>query len=146
MSAVVTLRRLAARFVAEERGTATVELVVWIPFFMLMLFVIIDASTFYWRYTAMWDMTRDLARDISIGRYGIIGTETYTAVTASLNADVQQRLGGAFTAQLIDGGSFDPGLLVTADVRAMSIFNFFGTFLSDDPTVATYVRLHKEPF
>jgi len=139
-------RRILARFIADERGTATVELVVWIPFFLLMLLLIVDASVFYWRYTAMWDTTRDIARQISVGRYGLIGTTTVAAVSTAVNADVQARLGNQFTAQLIDGPTFDPALRVTANVGALSIFDFYGAFAASSPTIVTQVRLHKEPF
>lgn len=146
MSVAKAMRARWARFHADQRGTATVELVVWIPFFLLMLFVIVDASVFYWRYTAMWDTTRELARNISVGRYGIVGTETYDDVTLALDTEVKARLGSAFNAALIDGGSFDPALRVTADVSALSIFDFFGAFVANSPIIVTQVRLHKEPF
>lgn len=141
-----TKRPGIVRFVADERGTATIELVVWIPFFLLMLLLIVDASVFYWRYTAMWDATRDIARMISVGRYGVVGDATLAAVSAEINADVQARLGSQFTVTLLDIAGFDPALRVSANVGALSIFDFYGAFASESPTIVTQVRLHKEPF
>ncbi|MDT8343183.1 MAG: pilus assembly protein [Thermohalobaculum sp.] len=142
-------RRCASQFIVEERGTATIELVFWIPFFLLMLFVIIDASTFYWRYTMMWDVTRDLARQVSIGAFGAINSAT---TTPQLNTAVHGRMGPAFNATLIHDPIldpttvFDPAVRVSADISALSVFNFFGAFVDGDRQIVTQVRLHLEPF
>lgn len=139
------VKRGISAFVDDQRGAATVELLFWIPFFLLLLFFIIDVSVFYWRYTTMWDVTRDAARQLSIGRFGALSADPNAPAYDNVEAYVRQQLGAGFDVRLEDGGTFDPLLRVRARPSELSIFNVFGAFAGND-WIVSEVRLHKEPY
>jgi Flp pilus assembly protein TadG len=60
-------RILDSRFVRDERGTATIEMLIWTPLFLFLLFLTVDASILYWRHAEMWTAARDVARAVSSG-------------------------------------------------------------------------------
>ena len=61
------LGRLRARLTAED-GTATVEAVLWFPFFMLLLALIADASFLFHRQAQMLRAVQDANRAFSTGQ------------------------------------------------------------------------------
>ena len=59
-------RRLLS-FIRDERGVATIEFVLWVPPMLFMLLMITDASVLYLTYTDMFNVSRDVARRVSVG-------------------------------------------------------------------------------
>ena len=51
-----------ASFLLDDRGTATIEFVIWIPMIAMLLVLATDASTMYLTHTEMWTVARDTAR------------------------------------------------------------------------------------
>lgn len=78
-----SLRRLAGRFLADQRGSATIEFVLWIPVFAALLMLTADASITYLTATRMENAARDAARRVSIGQYDTASIVDY--VSAELN-------------------------------------------------------------
>lgn len=134
------LARSFGRFRNDERGAATVELVFWLPFFFFLFFVVVDASVFFWRYSAMWDVTRDLAREISIR--GEVDRRSPT-LSADIDNYVQSRLGTAYDADIVDVLAPDPGVQITVQVRSLTVLGFLGFFIPTDEVV-TAVRMRNE--
>lgn len=60
-------RKIRRRLMAEE-GSATVEAVLWFPFFMLLLAVIADASFLFHRQAQMLRTVQDANRAFSTGQ------------------------------------------------------------------------------
>ncbi len=56
------------RFLKNERGSSTIEFVLWIPLFALMLMITSDASFVYLTSTRMENVARDAARRVSMGQ------------------------------------------------------------------------------
>lgn len=56
------------RFLRDEKGTMTIEFVLWIPVIVGLLTVVIDATTLYITHTEMWNVARDTARRMVTGR------------------------------------------------------------------------------
>ena len=54
-----------ASFVRDERGSATLEMLLWLPLFFFLLLLTVDASIVYWRHGEMWNAARDLARAVA---------------------------------------------------------------------------------
>jgi Flp pilus assembly protein TadG len=48
------------RFLRDERGSATIEFVLWVPVFMILLVATTDASILYLHHTEMWNVSRDV--------------------------------------------------------------------------------------
>jgi Flp pilus assembly protein TadG len=61
--------RLLKRFARSTRGVLTIEFVIWIPIFMVILAFTADACKLYLTQADMWDVARDTARRISTGQY-----------------------------------------------------------------------------
>ena len=66
-------------FWSDERGSVTIEFVLWVPLFSLLLMVASDASFMYLTMTRMENAARDAARQVSIGRLATDSVGTYVA-------------------------------------------------------------------
>ena len=60
-------KRLA--FLRREDGTVTLEFVIWIPVFLIILAFIADAATTFLIQSSMWNAAMDCARRMSVGQY-----------------------------------------------------------------------------
>ena len=56
-------------FFRRQDGSVSVEFVVWLPVFLVVLGFIADASTTYLIQASMWDTAMDCARRMSTGQY-----------------------------------------------------------------------------
>lgn len=55
------------RFCRDEKGSATIEFVLWVPIIVALLTIVIDATTLYITHNEMWNVARDTARRMVIG-------------------------------------------------------------------------------
>lgn len=67
------------QFLRDERGSFTIEFVLWVPLFAFLLMLAVDASTVYMALTRMENAARDAVRQVSIGRLKSDAVETYVA-------------------------------------------------------------------
>lgn len=86
MATTPPLRRRLRRAFASESGGATVEFVLWLPFFFGLLLLLTDFAILAFRYSEMWDVARTTAREISLGRL----PRTEQAVQAFVDARLPQ--------------------------------------------------------
>lgn len=49
-------------FLRDEKGSVTIEFILWIPLIMALVALVIDATTIYVTQTEMWNVARDTAR------------------------------------------------------------------------------------
>lgn len=56
-------------FLRDEQGSATIEFVIWIPWFMLLLMIVVDACFLYLDLNRMENAARDGARRVSTGQF-----------------------------------------------------------------------------
>ncbi len=90
------LRGKAKRFFRDEQGTATVETVLWFPFYIAMFTLVVDASMIFHNQTFVTRVIQDGNRAFSVGR--LSGTdETQSFIRERLagiseGADVVTRL------------------------------------------------------
>lgn len=61
------------RFLIEEDGTATLEFVILVPLFTMLLLLVVDASLLFLRHTSLMNISRDTARIVS--RYAMTPDE-----------------------------------------------------------------------
>ena len=54
-----------AKFLRDDRGTATIEFLLWLPIIGALLVIISYASILYTTHTEMWNVARDTARRIT---------------------------------------------------------------------------------
>ncbi len=62
-------RRLAHRFLGDERGAATIEAVIWVPVFTFLLGMIADASLMFGAKAEVLRIVQDANRSLSVGKY-----------------------------------------------------------------------------
>lgn len=58
---------MISRFLRDERGTATIEILLWMPLLFFILLLAVDASLVFWRHGEMWNVARDLSRTVASG-------------------------------------------------------------------------------
>lgn len=52
-------------YLGDERGSVTIEFVLWVPVIMVLIAIVIDATTIYITHAEMWNVARDTARRMS---------------------------------------------------------------------------------
>lgn len=55
-----------SEFLSDERGSPTIEFVLWMPLITTLTIVVIDASTLYLTHSDMWIIARDTARRMTM--------------------------------------------------------------------------------
>ncbi len=76
------------KFAKDETGSATIEFVVWVPWFMLLLMIMVDVSTVYYNHTLMVNASRDAARRMSIGEIDQSGLTAFVQGSVQANVSV----------------------------------------------------------
>ncbi|MCL5777125.1 pilus assembly protein [Limibaculum sp. FT325] len=114
------------------------EIVLWMPFFLLLVFLTVDASLLYWRHGEMWNIARDVARTIASG--SLDGTDN-----AAVQAFLTDRLGiteaTVQTAPTLDG----QGIIVRVERNPdfLTTFSIFSNLIGGD--IAAEVVFRVEP-
>ncbi len=114
-----------SQFIRDQTGTATIEFVLWVPVYVIMLVAATDASILYLTHTEMWNAARDTARRISVG--------ALTAADAPNRAKDKLLLSGrTYTVAASDAG---PVMVeISVNVGDASIFGFFKPVLGRELT------------
>lgn len=61
-------RRRVTSFVVNERGTATVEAVLWLPLFLFLMAFAADATMAFYSHSQVMKVLQDVNRSMSVGR------------------------------------------------------------------------------
>lgn len=130
----VSMVRTLRAFISDERASASMEFVLWVPGFIFLLVMVTDASILYLTHTEMWNAARDTARGLSVG-----------ALTVEEAPDrARERLllsGRTYTVAVSDA---DPVVVqISVSVGDASIFGFFEPVLEQQFTAR--VEMMKEP-
>lgn len=129
---------VAARFWRDERGSATIEILLWLPFFLFLVFLTVDASLLYWRHGEMWNVARDVARTIAAGSLD-------GANDAELTSFVADRLGVTNVSVLTAPTSDGEGVIVTVrrNPDFLTTFSFFANLLDDDISATVVMKVES---
>ncbi len=70
-------------FLRDDRGSQSIEFVLWLPIIGALLVIISYASILYTTHTEMWNVARDTARRMTTGVFndGVTGVMDETAAT-----------------------------------------------------------------
>ena len=80
------VRRLVP-MLRDDRGTMTIEFVLWVPIIMGLLVTAIDATTLYVTHTEMWNVARDTARRMVTGKFSTEAqAEAYAASAMNMRS------------------------------------------------------------
>ena len=124
------------RFLRDERGSATIEFVLWVPVFVVLLVATPDASILYLHHTEMWNVSRDVARRVSVGDM----TEAQAATTVQAEMFLSTN---AYTVETSNPAELDVWIKITTSVRDASVFGFFGPVLGR--SLVAEVTMRREP-
>lgn len=123
-----------SRFLSDERGSATIEFVLWVPVFVILLIATTDATILYLSHTEMWNVSRDIARRLSVGDI----TQAEAVEEAKKELFLYSR---AYTVGTSVG--IDVVVEITTNVGDASIFGFFKPVLGRD--LSARVVMRREP-
>lgn len=123
------------RFTRDEDGAVTVEFVLWLPVFFLILMLIVDATMVFSAEARLWTVARDAARQISIHRLSAEDAEEFVHERSGFKPE-------KLTVTADDSKS-DIWVRVTTPTSEVDMFGFFGTISS--PTLVAHVTLRAEP-
>lgn len=124
------------QFLRDEHGSATIEFVLWVPVFVVLLVATTDASILYLHHTEMWNVSRDVARRISVGDL----TEAEAATT------VQKEMFLSTNAYIVETSlpsALDVRIKIQTNIGDASVFGFFKPVLGQ--YLEAEVTMRREP-
>lgn len=115
-------------FLRDERGSLTIEFILWIPLILALVVIVINATTLYVTHSEMWNVARDVARQMSTGVIGTIEeAEICAANGISLRSDLPYYIRAEYDQdqgamviiglRLEDTTLMDSGMLLLAPIR-----------------------------
>jgi len=122
------------RFLQDEHGSATIEFVIWVPGFMFLLLFATDATVLYLTHTGMWNVSRDVARRMSIGDL----TDTQAVAVAQ-----QELFMNGLNYSISATSGTDVVVTISVAVPDASIFGIFDSLL--DSFLVARVVMRREP-
>lgn len=118
-----------------ESGGATVEFVLWMPIFILIIGLVIDASMAMLAHARIWDVARDTTRQLSIGEM--------TAAEAKTYAETEAKLSGVTPTVLANDSGDDVWVDISLPISAVTPFNVMG--LGGRGNIEARVTMVREP-
>ena len=124
------------RFLGDESGSATIEFVLWVPVFAVILVAAVDATVLYLHHTEMWNVSRDVARRVAVA--DIAESEAAAAVEKELFL-----YSDAYYVATSDPKDMDVKIAIQTKISDASVFGFFQPILGDYLTAM--VTMRREP-
>ncbi len=125
-----------SQFLRDEHGSATIEFVLWVPVFVVILVAATDATVLYLHHTEMWNVSRDVARRVAVGDM----TEADTVNVVQNEMFLYSR---AYTVATSDPADLDVKIMIQTSVADASVFGFFEPVL--DRYLTAMVTMRREP-
>lgn len=116
------------RFVRNEDGAATVEAVVWLPFFFALFGLLTDVSMVFYNQSRLLRIVQDANRNMSVGRLTDIQATEDFIKAASANVSSHVSATTSVTAGLIT-------TTVTVPLSDLDLFGVGGVFRNVNMTV-----------
>jgi|SRR6056297_263922 len=109
------------RFLKNQDGTATVEAVIWLPIFFVVLFLMVDAAMMFSGQSQALRVVQDANRNMSIGRF---------RTSAETEAYIEQQL-ARYSAEVNAVSTVTAGIVtstVSFPARDLQLSGFFTVF------------------
>lgn len=123
-----------SRFLRDEGGSATIEFVLWVPVFVVLLVATTDATILYLSHTEMWNVSRDIARRIAVGD---ITTDE------AVNEAQKELFLYSRTYRVAAESGIDVVVEIQTNVGDASVFGFFKPVLGRE--LSARVVMRREP-
>ena len=125
-----------SQFLRDEHGSATIEFVLWVPIFVIILVAATDATVLYLHHTEMWNVSRDVARRVAVGDM----SEADAVAAVENDMFLYSR---AYTVATSDPADLDVRIAIQTSIADASVFGFF------EPIMGRYltamVTMRREP-
>ena len=125
-----------AQFLRDDHGSATIEFVLWVPIFVVILVAATDATVLYLHHTEMWNVSRDVARRVAVG-------DMTEAEAVNVVQNEMYLYSRAYTVSTSDPTELDVKIMIQTSVRDASVFGFFEPVL--DRYLTAMVTMRREP-
>jgi Flp pilus assembly protein TadG len=125
-----------SQFLRDEHGSATIEFVLWVPIFVVILVAATDATVLYLHHTEMWNVSRDVARRVAVG-------DMTEAEAVSVVQDEMFLYSRAYTVATSNPADLDVQIMIQTSVADASVFGFFKPVLGRYLTAM--VTMRREP-
>jgi Flp pilus assembly protein TadG len=124
------------QFLRDERGSVTIEFVLWVPIMAVILVAATDATVLYLHHTEMWNVSRDVARRVAVG-----DMSEADAVTVVQNE--MFLYSRAYTVATSDPTELDVRIMIQTSIADASVFGFFKPVMGRYLTAM--VTMRREP-
>ena len=121
-------------FIGDDHAAVTIEFVTIFPAFVLVMLLVVDASILYLTHTDLFNVSRDVARRISVGAMHVDDMPAYVSERAILGA------------RTLTVGSYSGSVVIvelSVNVGDASVFGFFTPILGREMKVR--VKMLREP-
>ncbi len=122
------------KLIRDERAAATIEFVAIFPAFVFVMLFVLDASILYLTRTDLFNVSRDVARRISVGALHIDDVPAYVSERAILGARTYTVASYSGSVVIIE---------LSVNVGDASVFGFFTPILGREMSVR--VEMLREP-
>ncbi len=122
------------RFLVDERGSATMEFVLWVPVFALILIVLVDATFVYLSFTQMLNASRDAARRASLGE---LSCTSYACSLDTFQANNYPN----YPSMILDRDTNSVTVTTAKPFNEILAFTIFSGLLEDNLTTSVTMRV-----
>jgi Flp pilus assembly protein TadG len=112
-----------SQFLRDEHGSATIEFVLWVPIFVILLVATTDATILYLHHTEMWNVSRDVARRVSVG-------DLSEADAVDVVQNEMFLYNSAYTVATSDPTALNVQIMIQTSIADASVFAVLGRFLT----------------
>ncbi|MEL6266700.1 MAG: hypothetical protein AAFR52_13805 [Pseudomonadota bacterium] len=140
MRLTATMIQSLRRFAKDDGGTATIEILLWVPLMAELMLITVDVSQAYARHGEMWSAAYDATRQVANGRFDD-DVAIDRPMEAVVRAHVHEMLGPGYGVTYAEVGRFHV-TEVRSDVASMS---FFGTLTAVLGDVRATITMVDEP-
>lgn len=120
-------------FSEDDTGTATMEFVLWLPVFLLIIGLIVDTTLAMTLHSRHYDVARDASRGVALG----------VVEEATAKANAEATLGGGHVVSVEKDGLF---VTTTVNVPLEDVVIFFNSVIFGEMTasVSMYIEASVE--
>lgn len=133
---MASIKSAISRFAKDESAAVTIEFVLWVPVFVLILAITVDASVLFLTQANLWSIARDTTRQMSAGIDDDVAL-----------ANARERMAASWSDETTVVLSRDADVATatfTVAISDVSPFNIVSAFTDGDISVT--IQQHLEPF
>lgn len=124
----------------EDGGTNTIEFVLWLPIFILILSIVVDVCFMFLAQAVMYDVASDTARRMAVGRFA-------DTTAAEASANTAAAFNGTNASSTVTVGSDSViTVVIRHNVRDVDVIGVFGSVAStfgSDQLTATVLQVQE---